>query len=287
MVVDKAFWRSIVNANYAAPGGYSVAALTTELLTKLGSTDPVWRDELAYPILEHWIHRGYYSPDELRELAAGMLANLRVGLGEAQTDTVFLRAFSVLVLMQIVGCDDEMHVLLPADVHAYLDAGLAYLASERDLRGYVPEKGWAHAVAHTADLLLMLARSRHLAAPDLERILDGIANKMRERVPHVYLYAEDERMAYAVMAALRRNLLGMRYLHSWLGRLSHHDGRRWTPDDLHAYEGACAYANVRAFLRSLYFQLTLAEHPPALAPMLLPTLTDALRTLDFGFYTMP
>lgn len=285
--MDKAFWRSIVNANYAAPSGYSVATLTTELLTKLGSTDPVWRDELAYPILEQWIHRGYYSPDELRELAATMLANLRAGLGEIGTDTVFLRAFSVLMLMEITGCDNEMRVLHPADVHAYLDAGLAYLADERDLRGYVPEKGWAHAVAHTVDLLLMLAQSRHLAALDLERILHAIAGKLRERVPHVYLCTEDERMAYAVMAALRRDLLGMPYLRAWLDQLSHHDGQPWTPDDLHAYESACAYANIRAFLRGLYFQLTLAEHPPALAPLLLPALTGALRAMDFGFYALP
>lgn len=285
--MDKAFWRSIVNANYAAPASYSVATLTTELLTKLGSTDPVWRDELAYPILEHWIHRGYYSASELRELAAAMLANLRIGIGEFDDDTVFLRSFSMLVLMEIVGCDNEMRVLSAADAHTYLDAGLAYLADECDLRGYVPERGWAHAVAHTADLLMMLARSRRLAEPDLVRILDGIANKIGERVPHVYLHAEDERMAHAAMCALRRDLLGMAHLRSWLDRLSHHDGRRWTPDDIHAYEGACAYANIRAFLRSLYFQLALAENPPVLASALLSALTDALRVMDFGFYALP
>ena len=36
--LEQAFWRSIVGANYAVPGDYAVAALTTELLTKLGST---------------------------------------------------------------------------------------------------------------------------------------------------------------------------------------------------------------------------------------------------------
>ncbi len=277
-----------MEANYAVSGDYAVATLTTELLTKLGSTDPVWRDELAYPILEQWIHRGYYSTDDLRELAADMLANLRAGLGEAGADSVFLRSFSALVLMEIVGCDNEMHVLSAADVHTYLDAALAYLAGERDLRGYVPEKGWAHAVAHTADLLGALARSRYLAAPDLERILDGIAAKLRERVAHVYLHAEDERLAYAVMWALRRELLDMSFLRRWLDRLAHHsDGRRWMPGDITAHEGACTYSNTRACLRSLYLQLELAGNPPALAPELLAAVADALRTLDFGFYTLP
>lgn len=287
--MDKAFWRSIVDANYAAPREYAVTALTTDLLTKLGSTDPDWRDELAYPILEHWIHRGYYAAGELRELAEAMLANLRAGLGESGTDSVFLRSFSALVLMEIVGCDNEMHVLGMADVDTYLDAALVYLAGERDLRGYVPQKGWSHTVAHSADLLMMLTKSRHLSASDLERILDSIAAKVCEHVPHVYLYAEDERLAYAVMGALRRGVLDMRYLTAWLDRLAHHqERRRWTPGDTTTYDAACAYANVRSFLRSLYFQLALAEgNVPALAPELLPAIADALRAMDFGFYTLP
>lgn len=286
--MEKAFWRSIVDANYAVPGEYAVTTLTTELLTKLGSTDPVWRDELAYPILEQWIHRGYYSPADLRELAAEMLANLRVGLGEHGTDSVFLRSFSALILMEIVGCDNEMHVLGSADITAYLDAALAYLAGERDLRGYVQEKGWAHAVAHTADLLMMLAKSRHLAALDLRRLLDGIAAKVRERVPHVYLYAEDERLAYAVVSVLRRDLLDLGFLRAWVGQFALHDGGKpWTPDDMTTYAGACTYANVRTFLRSLSFQLALAEHPPTLAPELVLATTEALRAMDFGFYALP
>ena len=217
-----------------------------------------------------------------------MLANLHVGLGETHTDHVFLRSFSALVLMEIVSCDNEMHVLATADVRAYLEAGLTYLAGERDLRGYVPEKGWAHAVAHTADLLLMLAKNRYLATPDLERILDGIAAKLRERVAHVYLHAEDERLAYAVMGALGRDLLDMSFLRPWLDRLAHQqNGRPWKPGDITAYEGACGYVNVRAFLRSLYFQLALAANPLARAPELLPAVADALRAMDFGFYALP
>ena len=36
---------------------------------------------------------------------------------------------------------------------------------ERDLRGFVPGKGWAHAVAHGADALGALGRLPHLGGP--------------------------------------------------------------------------------------------------------------------------
>ena len=42
------------------------------------------------------------------------------------------------------------------------DAIATWLLRERDLRGFVPGKGWAHAVAHGADALGALAA---LAAP--------------------------------------------------------------------------------------------------------------------------
>ena len=40
-----------------------------------------------------------------------------------------------------------------------------WLLRERDLRGFVPGKGWAHAVAHGADALGTLARSPHVGPP--------------------------------------------------------------------------------------------------------------------------
>ena len=53
---------------------------------------------------------------------------------------------------------------------------------ERDTRGYVPSKGWAHAVAHGADALGVLARSPHFAANELTVLLDVVADRLLLRV---------------------------------------------------------------------------------------------------------
>jgi hypothetical protein len=282
--MDRSFWQAIKDANYAVPHGYSAVALTPILLSYLGAVDPEVRQGPNHDALEEWVHRGVYSPDELRALAAGMLANLRQGLGEEESDTVFLRSFSLLILNEIIE-EDNLHPFLDAaTLRAWMEAGLSYLAAERDLRGYVPEKGWAHAVAHAADFLMVLARNRHLSAPDLACLLDAIASRLDDSLGYVYLYEEDERLAYAVMAVLRRDLLRLPLVKRWLDRLAN---RPWTIEDFYTADTAARYHNIKLFLRSLYFQLTLAADPPALASELLPLLQDAIKAMDRGYYALP
>ena len=75
------FWQDIVDNDYAVPAGYSLAALTSELLTQLGSTEQAFREKLVYPILDAWISRGYYSVDDLSNIAMRLSHNLTKGLG--------------------------------------------------------------------------------------------------------------------------------------------------------------------------------------------------------------
>lgn len=103
--MDKQFWESIVDNDYTIPQKYSLTALTAELLTSLGSLDPEMREGPAYSILDNWIHRGYYSHAQLWQIATQLLHNLTVGLGEENSDNVFLRSFSLLVLSEIAYYD--------------------------------------------------------------------------------------------------------------------------------------------------------------------------------------
>lgn len=74
-------------------------------------------------------------------------------LGEAKSDSVFTRSFSSLVIAAILGKDKDMK-LLPEDVFLRVFiSSHTYLRQENDTRGYVEGKGWAHSIAHGADLL--------------------------------------------------------------------------------------------------------------------------------------
>jgi hypothetical protein len=280
--VEKDELQAIVDNGFAVPAGYTAQALMPELLTALGSTDPGLRDGLAYPILEHWIHDRLYAADDLRRMIARLAENLMAGLGEEATDGVFLRAFSVLMLAEIVHQDNLQPFLSEPEVRQLLELALAYQTAERDLRGWVPEKGWAHAVAHTADLLWVLARSRYLSSHDLERLLDAIAERvLTSAMP--YLCDEDERLAQPVVAALRRSVIDPAFFADWVARLAEPPEQPSWGDAFLVGQSLATRLNVKQFLRSVYFQLTLPETPPPALAEMLPALVSAIRSLSHWY----
>lgn len=289
--------RVIGEADYAIPEGQAISDLTVVLLAALGSPDPALREPVPQ-IINVWIEHGLYTPTDLRAMAARMVDNLTVGLGERGTDTVFLRTFSLLILTSIVGRDITQPFYDERDVRAILDRVCAYAGAERDLRGYVPGAGWAHAAAHTGDMLWILASHRSLGTDDLTRVLDAVAALVAPPVVHVYLHNEDERLAHAALGVLYRSLVSPPNVDAWLGRLIRPHGRDLGFDALLSQPDASTRHNTIAFLRALYFQVAgLTYVPDALPPGLpgyiadqiheaprvaghmLPRIADALRSI--------
>lgn len=202
---DKAFWQAIRAADYAVPAGEALPELTRELNGYLGSTDPELRDDIAYTVLTRWIIvTRIVPPGLLRSLIANWTSNLRTGIGEDGTDSVLRRSFSALMLSVAVARDNEEPYLERAEFAALLDATLTYLRAEQDTRGFDDEKGWMHSVAHTADVLKFMGRSRHLQSAEQKRILAGIVAKVGA-VDEVLTHGEDERLARAVLSIVARS----------------------------------------------------------------------------------
>jgi hypothetical protein len=120
----------------------------------------------------------------------------------------------------------------------------------------------------------------------LERLLDGIADRLLEPSGVVFVQHEDERLAYAALNVLRRGLVGAGARDRWLQRFvspSGHDSWR----AVHTSESASATrANVTSFVRSLYFQLLLTENPPPDGDEHLAALLATLQSMDIGFYSL-
>jgi hypothetical protein len=257
-VYDKAFWRQIVASHYAFPEGSSVAELTTELSGLLGNPDPELRDTFGYGILTAWIYQKKIVPaDAVRRLATAWQANLTKGVGATGTDSVFLRSFSALMLSVVVARDNEDPFLERADVGSLLDAALAYLAAEQDVRGYDARVGWMHSAAHTADLLKFLGRSRYLDPADQRAILNAVARKMRE-APIVFTFGEDERYARAVLSLVSRKDFDADAFTSWVtattpARMGEHPDPATLRGD----------QNVKNLYSKLLVLLVLPKEPPA------------------------
>lgn len=267
------YWKQVHASGLAVPHDRPLDDLTAELTRMLGDPDPELRDGTAYPALTTWIHRGVYD-DLLAGLGDGMAAGLLVGLGERGTDTVFRRSFSALVLGTCIARDNERPLVAGGKVLDWGDRIATWLLRERDLRGYVPGKGWAHAVAHGADALGMLASSPHLAAPELTVVLDVIADRLLLPVEQVFTSGEPDRLAAATMRVLRRNVLPLKVVEPWIARLATAASVRSSYDDRdpHLVSG-----NAEAFLRALYLQLALGQRPPEIRSDLLLVLVEGLR----------
>ncbi len=252
--MDKDFWISLAKNDFQVPEGYTLANLTDILFSYLDSTDPELRDDIAYTVYANWLKREMYSREELKSHIERLLSNLDTGIGETESDTVFLRAFSILFLAEIVHNDNKKPLLEKEQIKRILDKGLWYLDAEQDPRGYIQVKGWAHALAHTADLLLVLARNRYINETDLGNMLWVISVKMIHSTNHVYIHGEDERLASAVLEILRRDLVPLDQVESWVKSFTTPDGKDWKG----AYvdeERNRAFQNTRNFLRSAYLAL--------------------------------
>ncbi|MGD8376569.1 MAG: DUF2785 domain-containing protein [Acidobacteriota bacterium] len=257
---DAAYWRAVITGGYAVPEGESPAALIRELSGLLGSPDPEERDAFAYGIPARWIYaQELLVPRDLRKLVDAWSANLTQGIGETGDESVLLRSFSALDLSILAALDNKSPFLGRAGFRDLLDAALRYLDAERDLRGYVPGTGWHHAVAHGADLLKFLARSRHLTPAEQRRILASIRRKLD--VGLVYVWGEDERLARAVLSLVDREDLDRKAFQGWLAALERPSERLWEGElDTARF---MAVQNTRNTLRSLALRLETSTAPAA------------------------
>jgi uncharacterized protein DUF2785 len=252
---DKAYWRAIAKNGYAVPANESAGALAHEVSQLLGSADPELRDDLAYSILEHWIYRlSVLQTPDLQTLADEWRANLKIGIGESGTNSVLKRSFSALCLSLLAEREAKQPFLGETRYHQLAGDAVTYLQSERDLRGYDGTLGWIHANAHTADLLQALARSSMLTTEEENNILSAVAVRLSS-APQVYTQGEQDRMAGAVLAVIRRSSFDASAFTGWLARLQEEDKQVWanplTPETLARYQ------NHTYFLQGLAVRLAL------------------------------
>ena len=249
-------WKAIMADDYRPPAGSSPAALVPELVAYLSSPDPVRRDGVAYDVLDRWIGKKVLGDGEVRALAERLAGNLRGPLDAP--DGVFGRSFAALVLASIVARDAEAPVLGDPERRAILAAARDYAHRETDLRGHTGERGWAHAAAHSADLLAQLAKLPSLGDDDRAIILDAVAGFVVRRHGAVLQYGEDGRLGAAVVAAARAGIAPPA-LAAWLGSLKAAVRERWGPVfDAGKY---AALRNARNLLFTLFVQVSMMPAP--------------------------
>jgi len=243
----KALLRNIKDNKYAVPEGVNPYKFSLKLMDFIGDIDGELRNDLVYYVLANWILMDVLTPEEAHDIF--MIAidekHLFNGLGEI-SDKVFDRTFSV----EIVACIIYKHngFLLDSDIIKGFNAVLKFYNEDRDVRGYVEGKSWAHGAAHGADALMEFAKCKIIGYEGLKKILDSIYKKININY-YGYINNEDERMISAVKEVFERGIIPVEEIEEWIINFGNIEKTGILHDDY------LIEFNVTLFLKSLYFRL--------------------------------
>lgn len=186
----------------------SIAELTENdqenMMLQIGDIDSDLRDKLIYQSFCKLIFSHQLTKEQLEYLLLRLQQDdyLFYRIGEKGTDSVFTRAFSVLVIAAIIEYDVVKLQLNKQLIEQTLDQVVDYMKVEKDTRGYVEGKGWAHAIAHGADALDALAKHPYFGKVSICEILQSIKHVLWSGVN--YLDEEEERLAFIVSSLLSK-----------------------------------------------------------------------------------
>jgi len=247
------------------PSEAELDELIPSMLEHIGTVDSELRDDLIYSSLAGWIMQGdLISVEQCCLIFTTVLddEHLFYMIGEKDTDSVFTRTFSVLLLPPLLIRHRNSPYLGAPDVLRAKACLLRYLAAEKDRRGYVEERGWAHGIAHCADALDDVAQCQELGTDDLGEILAALKPVITFS-EFVYGFGEEERLVTPVIAILRRGLVSLEKMQDWLSSLV-----RCITEQEVIHRRVIVRGNVKSFLQSLYFRLTWAADEPILLRMI-------------------
>jgi hypothetical protein len=233
--------------------GYDTSTLIKNMLREIGSTDAELRDGLIYTTFYWIIERDILKQIDLQFIWDTCLDeyHLFYGIGDENSDSVFTRSFSSLVIALLIRKDKKHSFLTRGMYDDTWDKTKEYLLHEKDYRGYVDGKGWAHSIAHGADLLTELINHRFFDITQSIKYLDLIEHCIAKET--VFTDGEDERLIYAIDALADKGL-DESVLNDWIIKLSRELGVLISGGG-YTLPYFKIRTNIISFLKSLFFRL--------------------------------
>ncbi len=222
------------------------------LVVCLASPDPELRDQLAYTGLANLL-RDHRPTVEQLEFLTGQLYKLL-----QQPDPAGVaHPFGILVLAEVARTDRIEAWMSPGQRQDLVDKACSYLEAISDYRGFDPQVGWRHGVAHGADLAMQLTLNPALSRAQQLQLMRAIAQQVAPG--HAYHFGEPERLARPVLFIARRDELEQEDWQSWFAELADpaplsNWGAVWQDAD-----GLARRHNLRAFALEIYLNATLSE----------------------------
>lgn len=246
----------IKNNDFHVPEGISDFDAVELVMRALHSTDSDLRDDLGYTILSKWlIEFKLLNGSELMTLLKQTVSEqmLFYKVGMPQSDHVFLRSFSALLVALILYRDNQEHFIGRQEYTELLRQLNHYCKLENDYRSFVEGKGWAHAPAHISDALDECAQNRFVGQSECFAIWKSLLTMLRN-APTVFDAEEDERMATSVVSMVTAKKITVSILIQWLREVNVQKPNQ----SVHASafrKYLIQRVNMKHFVRCIYFRL--------------------------------
>ena len=244
--------------DWAIPTGIDVHQFALEMMDNIGSTDSELRDELILELVCTMIIEKVLPKEQIRERLDISLSDkhLFYKLGEEEDDSVFNRAFTILIIRWIIYYHNTFgeDLLSEEEMLKVFEDVIRYVRLEKDTRGYVQDKGWAHSIAHSGDALRTFALCNYLKEEQLMKILEVVKEKVNITY-YVYINEETERLVSAAVNVIERKVLSEQEVVSWIRSFADIEKPSKFPDAHYWKE------NIKGLLRSLYFRLKFRKAP--------------------------
>ena len=179
--------------------------LFASMLANLGSTDSELRDELIYRLLVKLLSGNHLEINQMTDAIQQLLSDryLFASIGEKDSDDVFIRSFSTLWLTGLFWLDQD-HPFMDNELRSLaMEKSAIYLLQEQDTRGFVEGKGWAHCIAHGADLAVGVANHPLVEKRLIPIILEGVSACFWKG--GVYTDDEDERLVAIILTLAKKD----------------------------------------------------------------------------------
>lgn len=268
---DRASLDALKAAKFTIADDAARQAFAIGIVGCLASPDPDLRDGIAFEALSAMTRARQLSAETMRAINADLFVRL-----ETPDAAGFQQPFAALALSEMARADRIDAYLSDAELAEMLAKAQRYLTNVSDYRGFDPDEGWRHGVAHGADLMLQLTLNPRVEREGLALIRSAVGAQVAPE-GHAYVFGEPERLARPILFMARRAVFSQSEWTAWLTQVG-------GPGELGSWDGAFASTeglarrhNITAFLSALWVNATLGED--AADDVLRPGLEAALSAL--------
>lgn len=241
------YWRNIrETADTVDANDYAIS-----LSSCLASPNPELRDRVGYEVLTYWLRKDKLDISIINELTQNLLSGLTKGVGTTDGEHAFERAFSALILSEIIR-DDGRHLRWTTEkLNEVVIKSRKMFEAERDYRGLDNKYGWIHTIAHGSDLLWRLSLHPKITDQQQTEILTSLITQIARPNAPAYIFNEADRLSRVVIAIISSEKLDTEIIIKWVSKIGLSTPMSNWNSAFATAEGMARLHNTKQFLRAL------------------------------------